>query len=256
MELKIITGNVGCGKSFLASRLAKQFGDVVVNIDSIQQMIGGGQYELYDPKKKEIYREVEEEVIISALSRGFSVVVDRTNMDRKRRSKYILMGEEYNAKIISYNFGMGYPNFDLPRRFRNSRGIPKDTWIEVHKKMLHSYEKPSLEEGFDKIIKPPKNYVFYAIDFDGTIATNIFPGIGEPIQERIEHMHKIWENPKNVIIIWSCRGGEYENQMREFLVKNNIPFDFINENPMFNITGSKKIFAHTYIDDRNWKDKK
>jgi len=33
-------------------------------------------------------------------------------------------------------------------------------------------------------------------------------------------------------------------------LKNKIPFDFINRNPMFNM-GSPKIFAHEYLDDRN-----
>jgi hypothetical protein len=39
-EPKIFTGVIGCGKSFLASRFARQFSDVVVNMDSIQAMRG------------------------------------------------------------------------------------------------------------------------------------------------------------------------------------------------------------------------
>ncbi len=53
-----------------------------------------------------------------------------------------------------------------------------------------------------------------------------------------------------VVIIRTCRSGDYENQARKFLIDSKIPFDFINENPLFD-TGSRKIFAHVYYDDRN-----
>lgn len=248
--LSIFTGNIGCGKSLLASKFGKM-GHVVVNMDSLQQILAGGEYGLYDSKKKEVYHDIETMAIESALNNGFSVVIDRTNMDRKRRKIFIDIGKKYACEIISYNWGLG-DSKGLDRRIKTPRGIPFQTWTDVYNFMNKSYELPSTDEGFDRIIEAPKKFIFHAFDFDGTIVEKKFPEIGEIISGQVECMNKLWENLSNIIIVWSCRSGDYENQMRSFLLKHEIPFDFINENPVFD-TGSRKIFAHNYYDDRNKK---
>lgn len=248
MSLNILTGNVGCGKSLIASKLAKN-GAVVVNMDNIQQMIGGGEYGRYDITKKDVYLKTEITAVESALKSGLSVVVDRTNMNIKRRSTFIDIGKKYAKEIISINFGSGEEN-ELLRRYKNNRGIPESTWKNVYDFMKKSYEPPSLEEGFDILIEAPKVFKFHAFDFDGTIVSNKFPDIGEILNGTVEKLNNLWEDLSNIIIIWSCRNGDYESQMRDFLIKNKIPYDFINENPIFDV-GGRKIFAHSYYDDRN-----
>lgn len=247
-QLSVCIGNIGCGKSLLASKFAKM-GHVVVNMDLISKMVGGGEYGLYDSKKKEVYHNAEETIIETALKNGFSMVVDRTNMDRKRRERFIDIGKKYAAEIVAYDWGPGDDDA-LLRRMEKPNGIPIETWKNVYKFMVKSYESPSLEEGFDQIIEGPNKFKFHAFDFDGTIVENKFPNIGEIISGQVERLNKLWEDLSNIIIIWTCRSGDYENQIRAFLLKNKIPFDFINKNPIFD-TGSRKIFAHTYHDDRN-----
>ncbi len=247
-QMTICIGNIGSGKSLLASKLAKM-GHVVVNMDSISRMFGGGEYGLYDSKKKEVYHDTETCAIESALENGFSVVVDRTNMDRKRRRRFLEIGKKYGAKIIAYDWGAG----DTPgvnRRIKTPNGIPSETWTAVYKFMKESYEPPSLEEGFSEIIEAPKRFKFHAFDFDGTLVKNKFPEIGDIISGQVDILNKLWEDLSNIIIIWSCRSGNYENKMRAFLLKHKIPFDFINENPVFDV-GGRKVFAHKYYDDRN-----
>lgn len=248
MSLSIFTGNIGCGKSLLASKLAKM-GHVVVNMDTLQQMFAGGEYGAYDKYKKDVYIETENTAIKIALKNDFSVVVDRTNMDRKRRERFINIGKQYANKIISYNWGDG-TTANLLRRTNKPKGVPEETWIGVFDYMQKCYEPPSLEEGFDEVIEAPQKFKFYAFDFDGTIVKNKFPKIGEIISGEVERLNKLWEDLSNIIIIWSCRSGDYINQVRAFMIKHKIPFDFINENPIFD-TGSRKIFAHEYHDDRN-----
>ena len=116
--------------------------------------------------------------------------------------------------------------------------------------MKKSYEEPSVEEGFNLIIDAPKKFKFYAFDFDGTIVQNKFPDIGEIIDGTVDKMNKLWKDLANIIIVWTCRYSDVENEARAFLLKNKIPFDFINENPIVNY-GSPKVFAHEYFDDRN-----
>ena len=248
MTLSIMTGNIGSGKSLLAMKYAKM-GQVVVNMDCIQKMVGGGEYGLYDNEKKEVYHAAEIITIESALNLGLSVVVDRTNMDRKRRARFIEAGKSYAKEIISIDFGKGTQD-GLNRRLDTPHGIPRAQWEDVYAYMKKSYEPPSLEEGFNQLIEAPKSFKFYAFDFDGTIVKNKFPEIGEIIDGTVEIMNSLWSEMKNIIIIWSCRSGDYENQMRAFLLKNKLPFDFINQNPVFD-TGGRKIFAHEYYDDRN-----
>lgn len=247
MSLRIMIGNIGTGKSLIASKFAKR-GEVVFNNDAITKMIAGGEYNLYDVQKKEIYKAAEETIITTALRNCYNVVVDRTNVDRRRRSRFIEIGNQYTNDIIAYNFGAGTIE-GKNRRIKNSYGVPAKIWNEVYERMKQSYEPPDYSEGFTKIVNMPDKYNFYAFDFDGTIVQNRFPLIGEPIQPIVAKIKTLFEDLSNIIIIWTCRNGDYEHQMRKFLCDNKIPYDFINENPLMDY--GRKIFAHKYFDDRN-----
>lgn len=248
MQMSIFVGNIGSGKSLLARKLAFK-GAVVFNMDAFTEMIAGGEYGAYDIAKKDIYHSAETLTIRKALEAGLSVVIDRTSMDRKRRQSFIAIGQEYGAKIVAYNWGPGTPN-NILRRMKNPRGIPMAQWETVYETMKKAYEPPILEEGFSEIIEAPERYRFHAFDFDGTVVENKFPEIGAILDGTVAKMNALYEDLANIIIVWTCRGEDYTSQMRQFLIKNRIPFDFINENPVFD-TGSRKIFAHEYYDDRN-----
>jgi predicted kinase len=248
MELILTVGNIGSGKSLLTSKFAKM-GHAIVNMDSIQAMFSGGEYGMYDTAKKTVYQATEDTAVESALKCGLSVCVDRTNMDLKRRKRFIDVAKKYTDKIVCYDFGVGDLNC-LSRRLKNPHGVSISKWTNVFEFMKNSYEKPLIEEGFSEIIEAPKRFRFFAFDFDGQIVKNKFPEIGEIIDGTVIKMNNLWEDLQNIIIISTCRSGDYENLAREFLIKNKIPFDFINENPVFE-TGSRKVFAHEYYDDRN-----
>lgn len=247
--MNIFIGNIGSGKSVLAHKLANM-GSVVFNMDAFQSMISGGDYGAYDNAKKDIYQEAENVTIRKALEAGLSVCIDRTNMDRKRRERFIKIGQEYGAKIVAYDWGAGEETKNISNRMKNPRGVPESQWREVFVFMQKAYEPPSLDEGFSEIIVPPEKYKFHAFDFDGTIVENKFPQIGEIINGTVDRINTLYSELSNIIIVWTCRGDDYTSQMRQFLIKHKIPFDFINENPVFD-TGSRKIFAHEYYDDRN-----
>ena len=246
--MNIMVGNIGSGKSLLSRKLAF-YGAAVFNMDSFQEMVGGGEYGTYDFAKKEIYQAAENITIEESLKRGISVVIDRTNMDLKRRARFIEIGKKYGAEIAAIDFGAGSEQ-NLINREKACRGVPMKVWEDVFASMQKAYEQPTETEGFDLIIEAPKKFRFHAFDFDGTIVQNKFPEIGEIIDGTVKRMNDIYYDLENIIIVWTSRSGEYERLARAFLLKNKIPFDFINENPLFD-TGSRKIFAHEYIDDRN-----
>ena len=89
-----------------------------------------------------------------------------------------------------------------------------------------------------------------AYDFDGYIVENEFPEIGEENEIVINDMLKEREKD-SIIIIWTCRTGKYREEMEEWLIKNNIPYDYINENiDSLTFETSDKIYADVYHDDR------
>ena len=128
-ELIIFTGNIGCGKSTMATELAKQ-GYVIINGDLITTMVQGGNYGAYDPKKKPIYHAIERAGIVTALFHKFSVVVDRTNMKASDRARHIEWGKDHGALIKSYCWGPGEIE-DLNRRLKDPKGVPENQWREV-----------------------------------------------------------------------------------------------------------------------------
>jgi predicted kinase len=248
MKLYLTTGNIGSGKTLIAGKLAKT-GAVRVNNDEITTMVQGGEYGAYDPAKKEVYRAIETAGISAALSGKFDIVVDRTNMKRSDRARYIEIGKRWGAKIVSIDFGPG-DQHGLARRLREPNGIPSDRWQDVWENFYVSYEQPEEKEGFDSIILGPTKFKAFAIDFDGTICENAFPDFGPPIEPMVDKIRDLYRGLENIIIVWTCRSGEDVLTMRRWLIQNGVPFDAVNYNPVFE-TGSRKMFAHEYFDDRS-----
>ncbi|WP_418894583.1 hypothetical protein [Limibacterium fermenti] len=92
-----------------------------------------------------------------------------------------------------------------------------------------------------------------AIDFDETLHSGKWPGIGSPVPYAIETMKRL-KKDGHTLIIWTCREGEQQTKMVNWLLEKDIPFDRINDNlpGQSRIYGSnaRKVHAHLYIDDR------
>lgn len=101
-------------------------------------------------------------------------------------------------------------------------------------------------------MKQNKSYII-AVDFDGTLCTNKYPEIGEPVSRVIEYVKRKKEEGCK-IILWTCRTGEKLQEAVQWCVDRGIIFDTINANVAEIIdtfdSESRKIFAHEYIDDR------
>lgn len=93
-----------------------------------------------------------------------------------------------------------------------------------------------------------------AVDFDGTIVEDNWPGFGEIKYRVVEKMKEEKIMNDAYIIIWTCRSGEDLSLMQAFLDHNKIPYDRINVNAPWIIAewkrDNRKIFAHEYIDDK------
>lgn len=96
-----------------------------------------------------------------------------------------------------------------------------------------------------------------AIDFDGTVAVNEFPDIGEPIELAFEVMKELQE-AGYILVLNTCREDEkkrkYLTEAVDFCRERGIEFRSVNENHRdddFRENGGRKIYAHRYIDDKN-----
>lgn len=99
------------------------------------------------------------------------------------------------------------------------------------------------------------NYSIKAVDFDGTLFTNAWPGIGEPNIYLINRLIAARSYGDTKLILWTCRVGEKLDDAIRACMEHGLHFDAINENLPEVIAefGSdcRKIFAHEYIDDRS-----
>ena len=121
-------------------------------MDNIITTVGGTSYaDAYDKDKEPVYQDVEETIIESALRNEFSIIIDRTCMSKKVRKKYIMMGAASLVTIIVVDFGEG-TDASLDRRLAENKGVEAETWRKVHKTFKDLYEKPTMDEGIDKII--------------------------------------------------------------------------------------------------------
>lgn len=92
-----------------------------------------------------------------------------------------------------------------------------------------------------------------AVDFDGCLCTNVWPGIGEPNTELIDALIAERNNGSE-LILWTCRESELLDQAVEWCSEYGLEFDAVNEN----LPGWKqrfgndprKVGADCYIDDK------
>ena len=96
-----------------------------------------------------------------------------------------------------------------------------------------------------------------AVDFDGTIVSERFPEIGEPLFFAIESLIKMKQNG-NKLILYTCREDsperKYLTEAVEFCRSHGLEFDAVNENiagnPFALLGKSRKPYADFYIDDK------
>lgn len=96
--------------------------------------------------------------------------------------------------------------------------------------------------------------MLYSIDFDGTIVENKWPEIGD-IQPEAKAFIKLLKSAGHEWILNTMRTGDKLDEAVEFLKKNDIAPDYVNENHPVLIkkfgNDPRKIYADVYIDDRN-----
>lgn len=89
------------------------------------------------------------------------------------------------------------------------------------------------------------NSIVIAYDFDDTVYD--FHKKGSVYPKVIDLLRKA-KKAGCYLIVWT--GNQDTEFIREYLAKNDIPYDAINENAPFDRSTSRKVYANLYLDDR------
>src|ERR1035437_2131477 len=101
--LFIMCGLPYSGKTFFSKQFSAENGYRLVSIDDVRESLGlfWGKTDTDAPNWQEVFRVVDE-LIVSTLKQGESVVYDSANQDEASRSKYRKLAESLacNSKIV------------------------------------------------------------------------------------------------------------------------------------------------------------
>ena len=98
-----------------------------------------------------------------------------------------------------------------------------------------------------------KDKLIIAVDFDGTIVEDAYPGIGEAKIFAFETLKRLQDDGHR-LILWTYRCNNRLDEAVEFCKANGIEFYAVNKSfpeEEFNGDVSRKIHADLFIDDRN-----
>lgn len=147
MNIVIMCGIPGSGKSTYARSLKHK---IILSKDSIREMIHG-EYK-YDPDTEGVVKEMLYSLCSSVyvLCPSYTIVIDETNINKKKRKEWLDLFSGAAQITCVYCSSI---DGNLDRRMTNSRGMTREKWEGVIESMKNSFEKPYLDEGFDKIIE-------------------------------------------------------------------------------------------------------
>ncbi|XOV91197.1 MAG: BT0820 family HAD-type phosphatase [Bacteroidota bacterium] len=89
-----------------------------------------------------------------------------------------------------------------------------------------------------------------AVDFDGTIVEDRYPGIGKPLPFAMETL-QLLQKDGHRLVLWTVRKGKTLEEAIEFCRRYEIEFYAVNQNFEGEDNFGGKLNADIFIDDRN-----
>lgn len=144
MELILICGLSGSGKSTISKELAEKHNAIILSTDAIREEIYGN-LECQDNPEKIFgilrYR------IRKNLENNRNIIVDATNLTVKNRRSIIHYASNYEKTLICYVVNKPYEQC-LIDNVNREHPVPEYVLEKQYKKFC----MPTYEEGFDKIV--------------------------------------------------------------------------------------------------------
>ena len=150
-KIELLVGPIASGKSTYCQKRAKE-GAVIINDDSLLMSITGGLYE-YDEEKKKLYKSIENSILHLAATGGYDIVIDRTNLSRSTRMRYVTMAKSLGIPIVAVITKDEGCSIHVERRMKHdSRGFSKEKWESVYLEHKALFEPVLENEGFEQRI--------------------------------------------------------------------------------------------------------
>ncbi|OGI04291.1 MAG: hypothetical protein A2104_06645 [Candidatus Melainabacteria bacterium GWF2_32_7] len=144
----VMCGFPGCGKTTYVKTQLKDY--VRFSLDDLAGMLT----QSFDLRYSKIYEKLENLIINELISKKYNIVVDKTFLTQKSRRSIL-------SRIITYatKAGLQKPFMKLIvietpidiciKRNKALKKVPPG----IHNKMIRSFEEPSMNEGWDEIIR-------------------------------------------------------------------------------------------------------
>jgi predicted kinase len=156
--LTVLVGAPGVGKSTTAKDMAERYGDLIVDIDKIVEMLHG-KYTGYNDTLKPLYKAIELSIVQNALLYGQSVIIDRCCQYSSTRKRWRDIGRQFGARTHRVLVTADKPIEErAKRRFDlDGRGYSEEHWIQIMRERENQFEQPVDSEGFDceSILRSP-----------------------------------------------------------------------------------------------------
>lgn len=151
-KIFVLCGMIASGKSTFCKNCAKK-DQVILNDDSIVNMLHGEEYTLYNASLKILYKSIENQIISTALAIGKKIVIDRgLNVTFRGRKRWIALAKSFDVPIEAIVFKNDGPDVHAQRRTNSdSRGYSYEYWLKVANTHNENYQEPTVAEGFDTI---------------------------------------------------------------------------------------------------------
>ncbi len=148
----LLIGMIGSGKGEVTDLLVKK-GYLSVNDDSQLLSLHNGRYDLYDPKHKGIYKQMETTAITSCLLTNTPLVIDRPSFRASTRMRYIALAKTFETTVVGIEFPREDALTHATRRFESDpRGLKFEHWLECAQRHEAEWQQPLLSEGFDNLV--------------------------------------------------------------------------------------------------------
>lgn len=153
----LLVGQIASGKTTRAREYAKM-GAVIVSGDAIVEAVHAGDYSAYREEHKPIYKAAADAIVLTALALGRTVVIDRTNLTKASRARFIALARSLDCDVDAVVFPLETAATHAQRRADSDcRGLTFTAWLRVAERKEKEIEWPTAEEGLDTIFyhRPP-----------------------------------------------------------------------------------------------------
>ena len=154
MNIYILCGIVGSGKSTWARKKAEETGAFIINRDSLRTMFNGSYK--FDKEQEDLIMDCTRAITYELVDYGKDIIIDECNLTVLRRALWIdlisanSLSEKLNFVIVW--FTETEKNAEL-REKDSLRGYTKEYWEDVISDMKVDFQQPTLNEKINGIME-------------------------------------------------------------------------------------------------------